>query len=1105
MGPTPLRNAWGLFAVAACLLGAGPALGQIVRDGSIGPGVEIQPEGPDYALPEDFGERRGDNLFHSFSDFNLSAEESATFSGSAGIESVFARVTGGEASSIDGLLRSTIDGAHLFLLNPYGVQFGRNARLDIAGSFTASTADYLRLGSGADTTFFDTHGDTSVLSTESLAAFGFWDDTLAAPIDVEGSLLEVPEGETLGLIGGDLSLHGEFHLGEDPDVENSTLVAPGGRIELVSVASGGEVVLGGAEDPLDVSSFSALGDIELVGDLSQAGFDSFNAVANVVGDGGSVFIRGGNFVLRGGGAIAATHEADTDHPGTAVDIRLRSDFVMGKAEPDSPEADGLAEIGASTRGLGDAGDIWIEAWRVLMRGSAADQGFTRIGSRSFGKLDDADVVVGGGDGGRVDIRANELRISANSSIDAATNSQGSGGDIEVHAAILTLDVEDGLTSFISASAEGRSDLGFGSLDHSGDAGSLRIRTDRMSMTGRLQDDLFTGFAVQARTDVAGNPNGGLMEILPFGELDPGERSLSFLNGAQINTTIFSGSGTAGDIRIGAQGDAYDAVVIDGFQSGIFSDARDAGTGGNLEVHASSIELSNFGEINASAGNNSFGSSVRPQGGDIHLFAERLDLSTSATIAANGRSIGAAGNIFVEAGEVSVRGPSALITPSGFNAFTGIFAVTFDQASSGSIQIDADSVSVTDGGEIRATSFFSTEPAGRVDVNAETVLLSGVDFNNTNLLGQPRASQISSEGVIAAGGEVNVSATEVRLDDSAVISTTAAGLGAAGDVRVSAERVYLDDAAQIASSHVAILAPGDGGSVSVEGRELVSIRGSRVSAFADNGNGGFVGIFAGDLVLSDAEITARASGGDGGEVFIEADDLYASDSSIAAQAQGFVLGEAVRGGAGGSVRIEVARNFEIRDTEILATSNPGDGGEILFEVGRLFEAVDSSIAARAGASEVGGVLVGGDGGNVFIDPELVVLNRTDIEASAVVGDGGEISIVADGLVRSSGSSLLVSSELGVEGELAIDAIQPVVVGDVVPLPQNFLDASALMKGRCSEGQDRGSFVLGGRDGPPAEPDGFLSAPMIPRPGGPALSLEIDLQDLPLLASSAGCRF
>jgi large exoprotein involved in heme utilization and adhesion len=55
-------------------------------------------------------------------------------------------VTGGEASVINGLLQVTGSNANLYLMNPAGIVFGANARLDVAGSFTATTANGIGFG-----------------------------------------------------------------------------------------------------------------------------------------------------------------------------------------------------------------------------------------------------------------------------------------------------------------------------------------------------------------------------------------------------------------------------------------------------------------------------------------------------------------------------------------------------------------------------------------------------------------------------------------------------------------------------------------------------------------------------------------------------------------------------------------------------------------------------------------------------------------------------------------------------------------------------------------------------------------------------------------------
>ena len=84
--------------------------------------------GPELCIsPLISGKLVGSNLFHSFGEFNLTAAESATFSGPTSIANILSRVTGGNPSSINGLLRSTIPSANFFFLNPFGVMFGPNA------------------------------------------------------------------------------------------------------------------------------------------------------------------------------------------------------------------------------------------------------------------------------------------------------------------------------------------------------------------------------------------------------------------------------------------------------------------------------------------------------------------------------------------------------------------------------------------------------------------------------------------------------------------------------------------------------------------------------------------------------------------------------------------------------------------------------------------------------------------------------------------------------------------------------------------------------------------------------------------------------------------
>lgn len=94
------------------------------------------------------GLQRGDNLLlHSFRQFNIDEGRSAYFDNSNGVRNILACVTEDGASTINGTL-GVSGGFNLFLLNRDDIVFGRNARLDIRGSFVASSADSILLSSG---------------------------------------------------------------------------------------------------------------------------------------------------------------------------------------------------------------------------------------------------------------------------------------------------------------------------------------------------------------------------------------------------------------------------------------------------------------------------------------------------------------------------------------------------------------------------------------------------------------------------------------------------------------------------------------------------------------------------------------------------------------------------------------------------------------------------------------------------------------------------------------------------------------------------------------------------------------------------------------------
>jgi filamentous hemagglutinin family protein len=201
-----------------------PVSAQAIAPALDGTNTQVNQTGNTFTIQGGSLSRDGANLFHSFQRFGLSAEQIANFLATPATRNILNRIVGGDPSVIDGLLRVSGGNANLYLINPAGIIFGPNSRLDVPGDFMATTAT--RVGFGGDRWFnaFSQNDYASLVGTPSFFMF----DAIQSGSIINAGQLSVKEGKNLTLLSGSL-------------VSTGQLNAPNGSINVATVPGTGRV------------------------------------------------------------------------------------------------------------------------------------------------------------------------------------------------------------------------------------------------------------------------------------------------------------------------------------------------------------------------------------------------------------------------------------------------------------------------------------------------------------------------------------------------------------------------------------------------------------------------------------------------------------------------------------------------------------------------------------------------------------------------------------------------------------------------------------------------------------------------------------------------
>ena len=718
---------------------------QIVPDNTLSTPSTIRTEGNTFVI--EGGGSAGDNLFHSFTDFSVPIGNEAFFNNAASVENIIGRVTGSNISNINGALRAN-GTANLFFLNPNGIAFGPEARLNIGGSFIASSAESLVFADGNTFSTSIDGGSTSLLTVSvpvglqlgadpgAIRVAGTGHNFSASPpgeifTNVNPDALQVAPARTLALVGGAI------------DLEGGILTARTGRVELGAAAA---TEIGIAPAPTGFAlSYAEDANFQPI-ELSQT------SLVEAGGDGGSIQIRGESLRVLSGSLLLLQQEGM--QTGGSVNVSVTGEIEVSGFFP-FPTFDFQSFILARPVGAANGGSIDLSARSVRIADGAlvlnTNAGSGTGGDINVAAMDEVRIVAsanssgrsfleanafGAGDAGDVRVETQRLIVKDGGALASDTSGEGAGGRVVVRAS------ESVEVTGVLPNSELRSIVSASSLS-SAPAGSIEIYSPRVVVRdGALITS--SNFA----TGTAGSITIDAPESVKISGASPADGTPSQISASTLVSTEFVRelfdlpevpSGDAGSTIVRTENLVVDGGLLSALNQG-------QGNAGTIAVEAENIRVKNDGQISADA--------MTGNAGTITLAVDdRLRLRGLGRISASVEESGNGGTIAIAAEDVAVRQGST-IAADAIDGNGGTIAISAEDLRVSPGQITASAIGFGNGGTIAiaaedvAIRRGSTIATNAVDGNGGTIAIAAEDLSvspNSNITA---TSEFGTDGTVA---------------------------------------------------------------------------------------------------------------------------------------------------------------------------------------------------------------------------------------------------------------------------------------------------------------------------------------------------------------------
>ena len=513
-----------------------------------------------------------------------------------------------------------------------------------------------------------------------------------------------------------------------------------------------------------------------------------------------------------------------------------------------------------------------------------------------------------------------------------------------------------------------------------------------------------------------------------------------------------------------------------------------GVAGSIEIIAGDIEVRNGSRFTSNTAGFGSTGTIRIEADSLLLTNSEDAVLTLISSQISGSGFGDAGGIEIRAGDIEIRGGSAISSSSlgrgnggsitidagslfldneNSILFNGIASEIGDGISgtAGSIDIFADEVEILRGGVISSSSFGFGDSRS-ISVEADHLL---IDKQSTQFFTGIRAN---SESFGEESGSIVIVVEDVEIFSGGAISSAINGVsGDAGSIRIQASHLLIDGRngsffTGLNTNLIGIVffSEGSAGIIEVIADDVEILNGGEISSSTlAAGNAGSVSIQADSLFIEGvgsrvASTSTDLGRGNAGSVLVIANEVtLTSGASITSSAEF---------GSGGDVVLDVAGLMRLEDASVTTISGFGEGGRISVSGGAV-DLVNSEVSTTVLSNE-------GNAGDIQWATDTLVLDNSILRANKVFGNGGNMTIDLQQLITHPGRTATIeaSSELGLSGDINISTPETEGVGGIMVLSGDFLDTTALLDEPCAArigGAETSSLVPAGRGGLPVSPD------------------------------------